>query len=151
MARVTSCAHAEVVLHLGAAEVDVAILEAHLFVGDGFVGGREWRRLRFVEEQEFVGDDLDLAGGHVGVAEAFAALADGAFYGDDVLVAGGFGLGVGCGADLFVEDDLGDAAAVADVEEDEVAVVAAAVDPAHEDYVLASLLCAEIATHVRPL
>ena len=94
---------------------------------------------------------LDLAGGHVGVAEAFAALADLALYGDDVLGARGFGLGVGRGAGFLVEDDLGDAGAVAHVEEDEVAVVAAAVDPAHEDYVLASLFHAQIAAHVRAL
>ena len=96
-------------------------------------------------------DDFDFAGGHVGVAEAFAAFADGALYGYDVFVAGGFGLGVSCRAELFVEDDLRDAAAVADVEEDEVAVVAAAVDPAHEDYVLAGVFGAELSAAVRPL
>ena len=53
--------------------------------------------------------------------------------------------------DLLVEDDLGDAGAVAEVEEDEVAVVAAAVDPAHEDYVLAGLFDAEVAALVRAL
>ena len=74
-----------------------------------------------------------------------------AFDGDDVLGAGGFGLGVGFGGGFLVEDDLGDAGAVAEVEEDEVAVVAAAVDPAHEDYVLAGCSCAEFATHVRAL
>ena len=37
------------------------------------------------------------------------------------------------GAVVLVEDDLGDAGAVAHVDEDEVAEVAAAVHPAHED------------------
>jgi hypothetical protein len=64
--------------------------------------------------------------------------------------AGGVGLGVG-GADFFVEDDLRDAGAVADVEEDEVAVVAPAIDPAHEDDVLPRVFCAELSTHVGAL
>ena len=77
-------------------------------------------------------DELDFAGGHVGVGEAFAAGADLAGDGDDVLGAGGFGLEVAGGAGLLVDDDLGNAGAVAEVDEDEAAVVAAAVDPAHE-------------------
>ena len=55
------------------------------------------------------------------------------------------------GGDLLVEDDLGDAGAVAQVEEDEVAVVAAAVDPAHEGDGLAGVGCAEFAAGVRAL
>ena len=35
---------------------------------------------------------------------------------------------------LLVENNLGDAGAVAKIEEDEVAVIAAPVDPAHQDY-----------------
>ncbi len=50
--------------------------------------------------------------------------------------------------ELLIEHDLGDAGAVAEVEEDEVAVVAAAVDPAHEDDVFAGLFGAEISAHV---
>jgi hypothetical protein len=43
------------------------------------------------------------------------------------------GFGVGLGGELVVNDDLRDAAAVAEIEEDEVAVVATAIDPTHED------------------
>ena len=94
---------------------------------------------------------FDFAGGHVGVVEACAAAADVAFDGDDVLGAGGVGLVVRAGQTFFVDDDLGDAGAVAEVEEDEAAVVAAAVDPAHEDDVLPRVFGAEFATHVRAL
>jgi hypothetical protein len=55
---------------------------------------------------------------------------------------------VGFGGDFLVEDDLRDAGAVAEVEEDEVAVVAAAVDPAHEDNVLAGVGGAQIAAEM---
>jgi hypothetical protein len=51
----------------------------------------------------------------------------------------------GCG--LLVDDDLGDAGAVAQIEEDEATVVAAAVDPAHEDDILARVLGAKLSTH----
>jgi hypothetical protein len=40
---------------------------------------------------------------------------------------------VGCGLRFFVEDHLDDAGAVADVEEEQIAEVAAAMDPAHYD------------------
>jgi hypothetical protein len=55
---------------------------------------------------------------------------------------------VAFGRQFLVEDDLGDAAAVAQIEKDQVAVVAAAVDPAHEDDVLAGVSGAKIAAHV---
>ena len=101
MARATLWRSAKLRLQLGAAEVEVAVLEADLFVGDGrVVGDGEGRGFRVVEEQQLGGDDFDLAGGHVGVFEAFAALADAAGGGDDVLGAGGFGLGVGLGRGL---------------------------------------------------
>ena len=39
-----AAAQRKVRLHLGAAQVEVAILQPHLFVGDGVFGGREGRR-----------------------------------------------------------------------------------------------------------
>ena len=141
-----AAAQREVRLHLSAAQVEVAVLQAHLFVGDGVFGGREGRRLGLVEQQQFAGDDLDLAGGHVGVFEARAAAADVSLDGDDVLRTRGVGFGVG-GFDLLVDDDLRDAGAVAQIEEDEAAVVAAAVDPAHENDILPRVLGAKLSTH----
>ena len=59
--------------------------------------------------------------------------------GDDVLGADLLALGVALGSELLVEHDLSDAGAVAHVEKDEVAVVAAAVDPAHDNHLLAGV------------
>ncbi len=86
--------------------------------------------------------------GMLGFSRPAARVRDTAFDSDDVLGARGFGLGVSSGGVLLVEDDLGDAGAVAHVEEDEVAVVAAAVDPAHQDDVLAVLFVAKVSAHV---
>ena len=71
-----AAAQGKVRLHFGPAQIEVAVLQAHLFVGDGVFGGREGRRPGIVEQKEFAGDDFDLAGGHVGVFEAGGAAAD---------------------------------------------------------------------------
>ena len=54
------------------------------------------------------------------------------------------------GRQLLVEHDLGDAGAVAEIEKDEVAVVAAAVDPAHQNHLLAGVGGAQVAAKMRP-
>ncbi len=141
-------AQPEVALHLGAAQVDVAIFEADFFVLDGFFGGREGREARVVEDAQLGGLDLDFAGGHFGIDGVGVAQADFADGGDDVLGADLLAFEVAVGSQFFVEDDLGDAGAVAEVEEDEVAVVAAAVDPAHEDDLLAGVGGAQVAAQM---
>ena len=49
---------------------------------------------------------------------------------------------------FVVEHDLGDAAAVAQIDEDDVAEIAAAVDPSHEDSFLARVGEAQSPAHV---
>ena len=98
MASATRWRSCDVVLHLGAAQVEIAILEAHLFVGDVVVGGREGQRLAVVEDAQLVGDDFDLAGGDVRVDGVGVAQFDVADDGDDVLGAQRFGLLVQLGA-----------------------------------------------------
>ena len=58
--------------------------------------------------------------------------------------------GVAVGREFLVENNLGDAGAVAKVEEDEVAVIAAAVDPAHQDHLFAGVGGAQSAAKMRP-
>ena len=129
----------EIALHLGAAQVDVAMLEADFFVLDGFFGGRERRQSRVIEDAQFGGFDLDFAGRHLGIDSVLVAQAHLADGGDDVLRPHLFALRVAFGSEFFVEHNLGNAAAVAQVEEDEVAVIAAAVDPAHQHNVFAGV------------
>ena len=133
----------------GAAQVDVAVLEADFLVLNGFFGGREGRQARVVEDEKLGGLDLDFAGGHLGIDGVGIAQADFAHGGDDVLGANLLALGVAFGDELLVEHDLGDAGAVAEVEKDEVAVVAAAVDPAHEDHLFAGVGGAQLAAEMR--
>ena len=98
-----------------------------------------------------MGYEFDVAGGHVGIGEAFAAVAEDSCDGDDVFGTRCFCLSVSFRRDFLVEDDLRDASAIAEVEEDEIAVVAAAVDPTHEGDGLAGVGAAEFAAGVRAL
>ena len=141
-------AQPEIALHLGAAQVDVAIFEAHFLVLDGFFGRRERRQARVIQDAQLGGFDLDFAGGHLGIDGVLVAQAHLAHGGDDVLGPHLFALRVALGSELFVEHHLGNAAAVAHVEEDQVAVIAAAVDPAHQDHVFAGVGGAQIAAVV---
>ena len=59
-----------------------------------------------------------------------------------------FGLVVNLGAGVGGDDDLRDAAAVAQIEEDEVAEIAAAVHPSHEHNFRAGVGGAQLATHM---
>ncbi len=143
-------AEAEVALHLRAAQVNVAVLEADFFVLDGFFRGRKRRQARVVEDEQLGGFDLDFAGGHLGIDGVLIAQAHFAHGGDDVLRADLFALGVAVGRQLLVEHNLGDAGAVAKVEKDEVAVVAAAINPAHQHHLLAGIGGAQVAAQMRP-
>ena len=51
----------DVELHGVAAQVDVAILQAHLFVGERSVAGQEGRMLGVVQDAQFFGDQFDFA------------------------------------------------------------------------------------------
>ena len=87
--------------------------------------------------------------GILGLMASLRAQADLADGGDDVLGPHLLALGVAVGRELLVEHDLGDAGAVAQVEEDEVAVIAAAVDPAHQHHLFAGVGGAQCAAEMR--
>jgi hypothetical protein len=61
------------------------------------------------------------------------------------------GLCVASRGEVFIEDHLGDAGAVAEVEKDEVAVVAPPVHPSHHNDTLARVRGAQFAKSVRAL
>jgi hypothetical protein len=80
---------------------------------------------------QLAGDHFDFACWKVGIG--FLACDDFAFDGDNEFAAHLFGFGVRLGLRFLVEDDLNDAGAIANVEEEKIAEVAAAMDPAHDD------------------
>ena len=129
-----------------AAQVDIAKTEARFFGGGDFVFDRKRRCLGVVQDVEFGGDDFDLAGADFRIG--LLASDDFPFDGDDEFAAGLLGLGVRLGLGFFVKDHLDDSAAVADVEEQQIAEVATFGDPAEHDSIVVRVLGAEMAAVV---
>ena len=105
----------DVALQVGPAQVDVAILQAHLFVGQHRVGGRERQRLAVVEDAQLVGNHLDLAGRNVLVDRVRVAQLHVADDGDHKLGAHRGGPVVDFSAGIGSDHNLRDPAAVAQV------------------------------------
>ena len=142
-------AELEVGRHLGAADIEVAVAQADVLGGVHVVLDLEGRGLGGVQDLELGDQHLDVAGGELLVVLALGALAHDAGDLDGPLGADILG-GVERGAAgvLGVERDLRHARAVAQVDEDEAAVVAAVPDPAGQRDGLADVLGAELAAGV---
>src|SRR5439155_3427618 len=122
-------AQAQVALEARAAEVDPAVLEAERLVHALLVElEREWRAAR--EDLQTVDLQLDLAGRQAGVHVLGRARDDLALGAEDELVPDLARSGGGLGAALGVDHKLANAGRVAEVDEDEPAVVAPPRDPA---------------------
>ena len=143
-------AQAEVALHLRPAQVDVAVFEPDFFVLDGLFGRRKRRQPRVVQHQQLGRLNLDLAGRHLGIDGVRAAQAHLAHSGNHVLRPHLLALQVAVGRQLLVQHNLRDAGAVAQIEKDQVAVVAAPVHPAHQDHLLPGVGGAQVAAKMRP-
>ncbi len=125
-------AHHEALGHGGPPQVQVAVLQPQPLGGVHPVLDEEGGRLGGVEQLPVRDHDLDVAGDHVGVVHSLGPLADAAADGQHVLGAQNVGAGVGLCVLRRAEHDLGQALAVAQVDEDEPAVVAPELHPAHE-------------------
>ena len=119
----------ERVAHALAAQVEHPVAQAQHLVDRRVLVDRERRRLRLRERRDLGDLHLDLAGRDVRVDVLRRAAHDLALRGEDVLgtqpLGGRERLGL-----VGVEDELDDPGAVAEVDEDEPAVVATAVHPA---------------------
>jgi hypothetical protein len=118
------------------------VLEAHGLAGGGVVDDLERGRLRAREDRQRVRLQLDFAGREVGVLVA-AALDDDARDADAKFAAQLAGQAVGLGVGPRFEHHLGEATAIAEVDEDAAAVVAARRDPAEQDRALAGVAPAQ--------
>ena len=145
----------EDLLHRGAAEVEIAVLEAEFLVGLGGTIDFERGRWRGVEDFELSGADLDCPSLELGVFLAREPGVDDSSNADDVLVAqivrGSHRAGtVPRVGTLRLEDDLSQTIAIAQVDEDQAAVVATGIDPAVEDDLLADVVSGQLAAGLSP-
>ena len=129
------------------ADVEVAVLEAQHLVDLVALARLDLERRRAgARQQSDVGDaHLDLAGRQAGVHRLGVARHHGAGRPDDVLGAQPLGQTVRLGGAARVEDELHETGAVAQVDEDEVAVVAPARHPAGDAYLAAHVGDAQLA------
>ena len=138
------------VLHqVGTAKVKVAVLQPQLFVGPGAFDDLKRRRFSFRKDAQPVHVHLDAAGGQVGVLAL--PLADGADRRDDVFAAAGDALPAHGGVALLIERELDKPRAVAQIDEQQAAEVAAALHPAHHANARADVAFRQDAAVVRPL
>ncbi len=122
----------DVFLEFLAAQVEETVFQAHGFRSHVVFGDLERNDFGFAEDFHFIGGQFDFAGGDFGVDVFRAALDDAAAERDHAFHAPAF---EGLVERLFrVDDDLGNAVMVAQVDEDDAAVVAHAVDPAGQFY-----------------
>ncbi|MNS62137.1 hypothetical protein D3C72_951870 [compost metagenome] len=134
----------DVLLQAARAQVQVAVLQAQVLV-HALVADRERGGLGGVEDLRLAGEHLDGAAREVGVLLPGGASVDHAADADDELVAGRIGDGVGLRVGLRVEDDLHEARAIAQIDEDDPAVVATALDPAVEGHGLTDVGLGDLA------
>ena len=141
-------AEPDVALHPLPPQVQVAIAQPQEVFHLRLLVDVEGRRLGGVEDGGGGRLHLHLAGGQVAVLGARPAAHHLALHLDHVLGAHLVGGGIGLLGLLRVEHHLGDAVAVAQVDEDQRAVVAAAVHPARQAHLLALVLGAQLAAAV---
>ena len=126
-------AHAQLLLHGGAAQVQIAVLQAHQLVFVGLVVDVDRRGLALVQQHRVAHHDLDLAGLELAVDGALVAQAHLALHGEHVLAAQALGQSKQLrGAVVSVEHQLHQALAVAQPDEHQSAQVAGALHPAGE-------------------
>ena len=136
----------EVALHALPAQVQIAVFEPHR-VGDlAILVDREGRGASGVEHLQRLGADLDLARVQIGVDQPFGPGSDHAFDLHHVFAAHFGRVLVGGGRHVGVEYDLNQAGEVAQVEEDEAAMVAAAMHPPRQRHPLPHVCFAKFAT-----
>ena len=131
-------AEAEVARELRAAQVEIAISQAQIFIRDLGIE-RERKRLGPVENRQARGQDFDLARSEIGIFRAGQARRDPAFHLDDIFV---FQMMRGLrdfGIFLRAKDDLGESFAIAQIDENDAAVIAPGMDPAGEFDLLADV------------
>ena len=128
MLAITDAAEHDIGVQTLAAQIEEAVAQPDVL---GIFGLAEHRERQFVRgglHLDLLGDDLDRAGGEIGIGRFRAARHHGAGHGDDGF--GPQGVEQRQRRALRLGDDLGDAVMIAQIDEQHAAVITLAVDPA---------------------
>ena len=125
-------APAQIALHLGTAQIEIAVLEPNLLGGRLAVGNLKRHRRRRAQSLERADHYLDFAGRKLGVDGALGAAHDLALHRDVKLGASLAGSLVRGGIMRGIQDQLHDSVAVAKIDEDKAAVIASRLHPSPE-------------------
>ena len=138
-------AREDILLNVGTAQVEIAVGEAKLGTDIAVLLNRKRRGLRGREDAQLMHGNFDFAGCHLRVDCSLAAGADRALGKQDVLTAHRKRAVEHFLVGLFVKCELQNAAAVAQIDENERAEVTLALCPAHHADRFADVLCGEFA------
>ena len=143
----------DVPLHLGSAQVDIAMLQPDLLPDWGVIVlvQLERRSVGGVQNPESLGNDLDRSSLQVGVVGVLGSPHYGPLHGDHILAPQRLCLGVGLRVGFRVEDDLRDSAAISEVQEQQPPEVTLAVHPSHQHRIRTDVAIAKLAAIVCPL
>ena len=144
-------AQAQVALHASAAQVEIAVAQARLFTGFRFVLNGEGRRLGLIQHQKRARHHFHFAGGKLRIHRSRRAHHNFPFHSHHVFGANLLRPVVHFRADGGIADDLRPARVVAQIEEDQIAEVAADIHPAGQENRLPSVLFAKLAAIMRSL
>ena len=129
-------AHAKRFLHLRAAQIQISIFQTQLFRGSELVFDRKWSCFGFAEDPKLAHDDFDFARFQIWVLEPFAAHTNAPAHGDHELRSQRLRSAVKVRVVFGIKNDLADPVAIAQIDEDQLAMIAPAIDPAHQQNVL---------------
>src|ERR1700722_11509120 len=122
-------AQLQVAMWFGPPQVEIAISEARFLARGHFFFNLKRRRLRIIQDVQAGGHYFHFAGSNFRIG--LLAAQDTAFHRNNKLRAQLFGFSVRFGVQLLVEDNLCESGAVAQVDKNQLAQIAPAMDPAH--------------------
>ena len=126
-------AQAQVALHAAAPQVEIAVAQARLFAGLGLILDGEGRRLRLIQHQQRARHHFHFAGGKLRIHRSRRAHHHFPLHSHHVFAANLLRPVVHFRADGGIADDLRPARVVAQIEEDQIAQVAADIHPAGQE------------------
>jgi len=142
--------HREETLHLGAAQIEVSILEAYGFCDVGIILDDELRGLGLIQNFNSVYKDFDVSRREVWISRFGRPSHNPPGDRYNTFASQRMGRLVNGGIPLRVENNLSDSRAVAEIDEHNHSMVTAALDPAIEHYTLADMCFIQFTTAMGP-